>query len=318
MLGDIRPADAIFILGVTPRSGTNYLSALLCSHPDCASAREPVHEDLFLQHAHLLRAYTSAVRTAWDPGWGVFPEDLPDKLHERLGEALISFLWMEPGRRLVTKSPSVQNLDFFFTLFRHSRLLILIRDGRSVVQSAMSTFGWDFDTAARLWNQGAEEIRRFDEANRDSGLPYRIVRYEDLVIALEPTMAEILDFLALDRERFNFPGAAQLPVRGSSAFFGPGRSEVNWEPAAKDATFAPLERWRAWEPRLHERFAWIGGTNLQYFGYDATPARPTSTLWPIRQRVLDGRWRTRRLARRARSWSLRQLAGLAARRRGGG
>jgi len=317
MLGDMRPADAIFILGVTPRSGTNYLSALLCSHPDCGPAREPVHEDLFLQHAHLLRAYTSAVRAAWDPDWGEFQDDLLDRLHETLGEALISFLWVDRDRRLVTKSPSVQNLGFFFTLFPHTRLVILIRDGRSVVQSAMSTFGWDFDTAARLWADGAEEIRRFDETHNGSGLPYRIVRYEDLVTAMEPTMAEILAFLELDRERFDFTGAAQQPVLGSS-IFGRGRSAVKWEPVAKDASFAPLDRWRAWEPRLHERFEWIGGTSLRYFGYEATPARPTSTLWPVRQRLLDGRWRTRRLARRAKYWSLRRLAGVGTRRREGG
>ena len=35
----------------------------------------------------------------------------------------------------------------FFAFFPCARLLILVRDGRSVVQSAVDTFGWDFDTA---------------------------------------------------------------------------------------------------------------------------------------------------------------------------
>jgi len=310
-------ADPIFILGVMPRSGTNYLWDLICSHPDCAPAREPIHEDLFLQHAHLLKAYTGAVQRAWDPAWGVFADDLPAKLSAFLGDGLISFLWVERNRRLVTKSPSVRNLALFFCLFPQARLLILIRDGRSAVQSAMTTFNWDFDTAAHLWAEGAEEIRQFDQAHRNSGLSYRIVRYEDLVDDVEPVMAELLDFLDLDRDRFDFAAAAGLPIRGSSAFFGPGRAAVNWEPVEKDAAFAPKERWREWDPILLRRFEWIAGDQLRRFGYQGSPDRPTSVLWPLGQRMLDWRWQGGRFARRAGYWVQRR-AHAARRRRGQG
>jgi protein-tyrosine sulfotransferase len=310
---DIRQVDPIFILGVMPRSGTNYLWDLICSHPDCAPAREPIHEDLFLQHAHMLEAYVAAVRRAWDPAWGAFADDLPAKLWGSLGDGLISFLWVQRDRRLVTKSPSVRNLTRFFSLFPRARLLILIRDGRSAVQSAMTTFAWDFDTAAHLWAEGAEEIRQFDRANRDRGLSYRIVRYEDLVDDLQATMAEILDFLDLDHDRFDSEAAARLPVRGSSAFFGAGRATVNWDPVEKDAAFAPKERWRDWDPTLLRRFEWIAGDQLRHFGYQGSPDRPTSVVWPLRQRMLDWRWRSRRFARRAGYWVQRQVP--AARRR---
>ncbi len=306
-------ADPIFILGVMPRSGTNYLWDLLCSHPDCVPAREPIHEDLFLQHAHLLEAYAAAVQRAWDPAWGTFGEDLAEKIRASLGDGLVSFLWVDRDRRLVTKSPSVRNLTRFFNFFPQARLLILIRDGRSAVQSATTTFMWDFDTAAHLWAEGAEEIRQFDCAHQGSGLAYRIVRYEDLIDDLEPTMAEILDFLDLDRDRFDFAAAAHLPVRGSSAFFGPGRATVNWDPVEKDAAFAPKERWREWDLALLQRFEWIAGDQLRYFGYQGSQDRPTTLFWPLRQRTLDWCWRSRRFARRAGYWGQRQL--YAARRR---
>ena len=299
-------ADPIFILGVMPRSGTNYLWDLICSHPDCAPAREPIHEDLFLQHAHLLEAYIGVVQRAWDPAWGAFADDLPAKLWASLGDGLISFLWVERSRRLVTKSPSVRNLALFFGLFPRARLLILIRDGRSAVQSAMTTFRWDFDTAANLWAEGAEEIRQFDRAHRDSGFSYRIVRYEDLVDDVEPVMAELLDFLDLDRDRFAFAAAGGLPVRGSSAFFGPGQAAVNWDPVEKDAAFAPKERWREWDPGLLRRFEWIAGDQLRHFGYQGSPDRPTSVLWPLWQRMLDRRWQGGRIARRAGYWVQRR------------
>ena len=74
-----------------PRSGTNFLWDLICSHPDCAPAREPIHEDLFLQHADLLEAYIAAVQRAWDPAWGAFADDLPARARCILGDGLISF-----------------------------------------------------------------------------------------------------------------------------------------------------------------------------------------------------------------------------------
>jgi protein-tyrosine sulfotransferase len=305
VLPDVAKADPIFILGITPRSGTNFLSDLLCSHPDCSPAREPVHEDLFLQHADLLQVFTSAVHTAWDPGWGSF-EATSDRLHQAIGDGLISFLWTERDRRLVTKSPSVRNLGFFFTLFPRARLIILVRDGRSVVQSSMATFGWDFDTAAHLWAEGAEAIRRFDLTHRGLGLPYRIVRYEDLVDEMEPILSELLDFLDLDRQRFDFQAATRLPVRGSSAFFGVGRASVNWEPVEKDHGFAPKQRWRDWSPTLLQRFEWIAGEQLRYFGYQESPPRPGGLLWPAGQRLRDLRWRSGRFARRAGWWAQRQ------------
>jgi Sulfotransferase family len=298
--------DPIFILGVMPRSGTNYMHDLLCLHPDCAAAREPIHEDLFLQHADLLLAYLSAVRRAWDPGWGTFDDALPGDLQAALGDGLISFLWVDRDRRLVTKSPSVRNLGTFFALFPRARLLILIRDGRSAVQSSMATFGWDFDTAAHLWAEGAEEIRRFDRAHRHRKLAYRIVRYEDLLDDVETALKDILAFLDLDPDRFDFASAVRLPVRGSSAFFGPGRTAVNWDPVDRDAAFSPKERWRDWEPALLQRFEWIAGDQLRYFGYQGSAARPGTLVSPMRQRLLDWRWRSGRFARRAGYWLQRR------------
>jgi hypothetical protein len=221
---------------------------------------------------------------------------------------------VDRDRRLVTKSPSVRNLGLFFSLFPRARLLILIRDGRSAVQSAMTTFAWDFDTAAHVWGEGAEQIRRFDRAHHDSDLSYRIVRYEDLVDDVEPTMEELLDFLDLDRDRFDFAAASRLPVRGSSAFFGPGRATVNWDPVEKDAAFAPKERWREWDPTLLRRFEWIAGDQLRHFGYQGSPDGPTTVLWPLRQHLLDWRWRSGRFARRGGYWVQRQVHAVRRRR----
>ena len=140
--------DPIFILGIMPRSGTNFLWDLLRLHPQCAPGRSPIAEDFFLEHSDHLVEYVNQVQAAWDPLWGEFESRIEDRLAAALGEGLVSFLWVKRDRRLLAKSPSVRNLHRFFTFWPDARLVILIRDGRSVVQSCMRTFGWDFDLAA--------------------------------------------------------------------------------------------------------------------------------------------------------------------------
>jgi Sulfotransferase family len=300
----LQQADPIFIHGVMPRSGTNFLWDLLLLHPACGPGRPPIREDLFLEHSDHLLAFTSAVRGSWDPAWGTFADDLSDRFHETLGDGLVSFLWVDHERRLLTKSPSVRHLDRFFTFFPRARLLVLVRDGRSVVQSCMATFGWDFDTAARRWARAADEVRRFDERHCHRGLPYRIVRYENLVDDLDATMSGILAFLGLAREAFDFQAAARLPVRGSSAYFGHRRDSVHWEPVERDAGFDPRARWRAWAPELHQRFDWIAGRQLRQLGYEPAPPPPRPAAQALRHHLLDWRWRgttaTRLLAAKVR------------------
>ena len=293
-------ADPIFIHGILPRSGTNILWDLLLLHPDCAPAVEPVREDLFLDHSDHLVAFARSVRAAWDPGWGEFDELLPSRLSAALGEGLVSFLWADRGRRLVTKSPSVRHLERFFAFFPTARLLILVRDGRSVTRSAMETFDWEFERAARAWAEGADEIRRFRErygnAHPDR---WRLVRYEALVDDLDRELPALLRFLNLDLGSYDMDAARTVPVRGSSSFFGPGRSTVHWEPVGKDPSFRPTERWRSWTTDRLERFEWLAGDQLRYLGYaSAAPHRREASA--VRHALLDLGWATRSGAKRAR------------------
>jgi Sulfotransferase family len=291
--------DAIFILGIMPRSGTNFLWDLLCFHPQCAPARAPIREDFFLEHSHHLLDYAQAVRSSWDPMWGPLTDDLLNDFRRALGDGLIAFLRVERAQRLLTKSPSVKNLEHFFDFFPQARLLILVRDGRSVVHSCVKTFGWQFDTAARKWADAADEVTRFDRNQGHRADRYRIVRYEDLVDDTRGAVSEILNFLELDPHRFDFESAERLPVRGSSEFLGPSRDTVHWDPVEKDSTFAPKERWRAWDIKLHQRFEWLAGDQLRELGYEGLVAPVTSPLSVARHRALDAIWGTKRSWRRS-------------------
>jgi protein-tyrosine sulfotransferase len=290
------PADPIFIHGILPRSGTNFLWDLLLLHPDCGRAREPVNEDLFLDASDHLVRFITTVRGSWDPRWGTFATDLPDELSKSLGEGLVSFLWTDRQRRLLTKSPSVAHLDRFFSFFPWARLLILVRDGRSVVQSAMDTFRWDFVRAARAWSEAACTIHRFQEAESARSDRWRIVRYEDLVDDAEGQLRSIFHFLGLDPAHYDFDAARNLPVRGSSAF-GRQDGHVHWEKVSKDATFAPKERWQSWSADQLQRFDWIAGDQLASFGYPAERSQ-FSTVHRLGHTLRDWRWLTANAASR--------------------
>lgn len=292
---DIERADPIFIQGIMPRSGTNFLWDLLLLHPDCSRSRIPVQEDLFLDHSDHLTAFTQSVRAAWDPIWGTFPGDISDRLCAGLGEGLVSFLWIDRERRLVTKSPSVRHLDRFFTFFPWARLVILVRDGRSVVQSAVDTFGWDFDRACREWARGADTIRAFERAETSRAHKWRIVRYEDLVDDTEGQLRSLFDFLGLDAAPYDFEAARNLPVYGSSAFGRQGAA-VHWQPVAKDASFAPKERWRSWTDAQTDRFEWLAGPQLRALGYDTSPRRRSFVL-SLQHLWRDWQWSTQRTVR---------------------
>jgi hypothetical protein len=295
----LQAADPIFILGILPRSGTNYLCDLLSLHPACGRARDPVREDLFLDNSDHLVRFVTSLEEAWDPKWGRFSDAVARGIQRSLGDGLMSFLWEDHDRRLLTKSPSVRHVDRFFTFFPRARLVILVRDGRSVTHSCMATFGWEFERGARSWAAAADEIRRFTASDHgEHEGRYRLVRYEDLIRDLRGSLTPILRFLDLDEEDFDFEAATELPVRGSSAYFGPGHDAVHWDPVPRGTDFDPTERWRAWDRERHARFEWIAGEQLRYFGYRGVAELADDPYAAVTHRVRDLAWHSRVAVRR--------------------
>ncbi len=150
----------IFILAPLPRSGTNYLWDLLRLHKDCAAGRSPIWEDYLLKNASFLLQFVDAAQRSWDPSWGP-TEHLRADVKQALGESLIDFLTVDSTRRLVTKSPTLDNLEHFYDFFPDAHLVLLVRDGRDVVDSGITTFGWDLAEAAQVWAAGVDRVTAF-------------------------------------------------------------------------------------------------------------------------------------------------------------
>jgi hypothetical protein len=296
----------IFVLGMAQRSGTNFLADLICLHPDCGLPA-PIWEDYLLHHAGSLLEYADSLHRIWYRWIG--EQGGRDLIHRWLGDGLLSMLSAHTTRRrLVTKTPSVRNLRWFFHLFPEAYLLVLIRDGRAVVESQRLMAGGSFDTLCSQWADAAEEILRFDATAGGSGLRYRIVRYEDLVSDLWGELDRLLAFLRLDPEAYDFVAAEHLPVRGSSAY-GRGSGDVHWAPVERSGEFAPLRRWAHWTPTEHRRFNWIAGRQLERLGYHQAAPGSDHAFWRVWNVTKDIPLAVARLVDRARARVRRRRRG---------
>lgn len=272
----------VFVHGVLPRSGTNYLSRALRCHPDLSASPRKVWEFPHLRNSDPLIVYArSMARAPKLPGLEA------DDVLGLVGEAWLEWAsaGLPAGRRLVLKEPSVRNLDRFHRFFPGSYLIVLMRDGRDIACSALRTsfatppagpsldprtwrraFGGPVEELARRWRDASREVRAFLDApgGRERA---RLVRFEDLVREPEAQLRGILDFLQLRPEDFAWSAFEALGVRGSS-FVGESAAGLDWngEEAVPEG-FDPVGRWRSWSMREVRRFHSVAGKELAHWGY---------------------------------------------------
>ncbi len=265
----VGPEQAIFIIGIEHRSGTNFLSDLLALHDDCCRPAT-IGEDFLLHHAEHLRRYAAGLHESWNPEWRASASQAD--IGAALGRGLLDVLRQQahrPAARLVTKTPRADRLALYPWIFPDHPLLIIIRDGRSLVESAVRSFGWTYRKAIERWARGARRILEFDRDERDRDCWYLVVRYEDLVTDLDGELRRILAFLKLSPARYDFDEARALPVRGSSALKSAGQT-LHWTPVAKSHDFNPLDRASGWTARQHRQFARKAGYLQELLGYPVT------------------------------------------------
>lgn len=269
--------NAIFILGIKRRSGTNFLSDLVCRHPDCIA--NTIKEDYALNNAPHLIEYA-------DKFYSDFPRlfrvraSKKDLLYKSLGMGVLHYFHenmantsnlynarkAEGGAvKIVTKTPSVRNLDCFPRLFPGLPLLIVVRDGRDVVESNVKSFDYDYSAEMHDWANSAQTILQFVEAMGESGHPYMLIKYEELFGDTQEMMEQILRFLNLDREQYDVSSVDNLPIRGSSELRRQGR--LHWKPVEKTADFNPIGRWSNWPSDRIAEFDRIAGRQMEALGY---------------------------------------------------
>ena len=292
--------DPIFILGIMPRSGTNFLKDVVELHPDCGFNGPPLVEDYLAQNTDWLVKYAKSVAKDWNAlGRGFDYSGLEEELGHFLGNGAISFLQSRiAAKRLLTKTPSVRNLKHFFKLFPKARLIIVVRDGRAVVESGVKSFGWQYEDAFHEWAEAASIIIEFDRVHKASNYQYLIVRYEEVWNNLEEEVTKILNFLDLDTESYDFDTALNLPVRGSSTVRSESSDKMLWKAVEKPKDFNPMERWSNWDRAKHERFNWIAGHYMEAFDYELQQYNSNHSIWEARNRSLDLSWQAKSVLRK--------------------
>ena len=88
------------------------------------------------------------------------------------------FSYSEKKKRVVFKTPTMFNIENAFKLFPDAYFLILVRDGRSCVESVLNAewSKWSFTTAVKKWTEGAKELWDFEKKFSDKDYKYMIVR----------------------------------------------------------------------------------------------------------------------------------------------
>lgn len=296
--GEVAARAPVFILGMMPRSGTNFLHRLICQHPDCGAINTtPVREDYLVHHSKWLGRYMSRLQWQWG-NWGA-DAAFVSPLFTSVGEGLARFLAsLSDAQRIVTKTPSVANLDVFFTYFAQAHLLLIVRDGRSIVASGMSGFGWNFETATRKWQQTARTILAFQQKQAMHADRFKLVHYETLNTNTAEELGSILEFLNLDTAMYNFEAALDTPVYGSSFMKAQGDT-VSWKPQEKKKDFDTNQRWKTWSAFKHARFNWLAGKELEALGYAPEGRVKPGFFGVLLHKTLDVAYILRRLPGRS-------------------
>lgn len=261
----------VFLVGIHRRCGSNFLADALRLVPDF-QLPNPIAEDYLLQHAGRIAEYVErTAREQYEKRFSDHREfhDCRARMYRHLGDGLLQFLrsYLEPGRRLLSKTPDPWGLEYFFQLFPDCLLVLVVRDGRDVVESAARS--WPHEPVAAwmtAWAENARQMVRFLDRLPDSHRQRVIlVRYEDL-LAGRDEMSRLLTFLGLDPQEYPWDELDDMLVRGSSDLRS-REGQLHWKPVEKPADFRPVGRWQNWSFWRRLRFKRIAGRELIALDY---------------------------------------------------
>jgi hypothetical protein len=265
----IRGSDrepALVIHGIMPRSGTVYVGELLRLHPDLHAYPYQLWELPFLQLAGNVVRLQEKFFRIYEQNVGKMGQ------HDFLplfGASLIAYLYaaVPPGQRMLVKVPSVQYLNRFPFVFPHEHLLVVVRDGRDLVQSTLRTWPQlNFIQVCRRWDRAARMVLGADRCFSESGpAGYWLARYEDALDDPAAFVREACGRFGLDAARYPYAQIEALPVHGSSALHKTGR--VSWRAVERPQNFRPTGYWQEWSAARKWLFKRIAGHALQELGY---------------------------------------------------
>ena len=273
----MEPPDGItpvFIASPTERSGTNLLAAALVEsgHFEFPTEDRLLGEDFLLFRADLLVQYCDETVRNWTP-WVPDEQELARRrtlLLHHIGDGLLRYSLSENTKRsIVFKTPRPDNLHLLPEIFPKAKLLVIIRDGRDVVDSQCKA--WPEETRmewARNWAQGARRVIEFLRSAPGSPFhsSYRLLRYEDLIRRESGCLPGVMKFLGFE-DSLSWKQFDELPVYGSSYLSPSNEKSFQWVVVPKPAGFTTVGRWQLWDEERKREFKSIAGMELKELGY---------------------------------------------------
>ncbi len=267
---------AIMLHGVMPRSGTVFVGELLRAHPDLHAYPNDIWELPFLEQAPAILD----LQAGFFDGYGQNRERMGDEdFLPIFGSALLRHLETlvpadaaAPDRappRLLLKEAGVRHLRYFPRVFPKAHLLLLLRDGRDLVNSTMRTWpDSDFATACERWAASTRAARAYFQAHRQREPRCMLVRFEDVVGNPEGFVRDACAHFDLDPDRYPYHTIDNVPVIGSSTLAAQQDKSVDWQQhQSRPADYRPSGHWDDWPERWKKQFQQIAGDELAAAGY---------------------------------------------------
>jgi hypothetical protein len=253
--------------GIMPRSGTVYLGQLLRLHPEIYAYPHELWELPALMQSARVMSLAKDFLLEYKPNVGKMAEGdfLP-----LFGASLLAYLYegSPASSRLLVKTPSVQYITHFYSMFPHECLVLLVRDGRDVVHSTLRTWPrLTFLQACLRWRRSADAVLRakaaFQRSRKDQ---YFLARFEEAVSDPSKFVRALCRHTGLDAGKFPFDQIDKVKVIGSSKLTKPGEA-VEWQWLAKPKGFQPTGHWHQWSTARKVMFRAVAGRQLMNLGY---------------------------------------------------
>lgn len=275
--------NPVFIRGLAPRCGTNYLGSVLACHQQVSVYPKSFWEFPPFRAHNLLDAYLLEIEQSPHVEGFVASEFV-----KYIGNAFLSYF--ESGNAVpLFKEPSVVGMQDMFAMFPHARVPIIVRDGRDIVASQLKSGftlpevnlahpstcqrllpGGDFRILVKRLAQSAHALLEFLAfAHRTSASwSFSVIKYEDLVLRPSHVIPSLLDFIGLSRSGFDWALFEALPVRGSSFHKDPNNKMNFSSGVPKTQEFQPVHRYDQWSKTMLSYYDRIVGVAMSELGYD--------------------------------------------------
>ncbi len=256
-----------YVAGIYQRIGTNFIGRILINHKEMC--RPGGHWELPIldvsdEYLSLFNHFSSKrtnnrLNYKIEDFCRVFGEGVMQLMYERVKINI-------DAKYIVQKNPGTVGLANFKLFFPEAKLLILIRDGKDVMNSYLSASNFAgkkfnprrYYTAyifCKRFRDSALRILDFLKTKPENTL---LVKYEDLTNDLNPQLFRIAEFLEIEPYQEWIDGCMKISVKGSTFYnkaseedkFEEKGNSTNWIDNKKTENFKPVGRYKKFLNKL--------------------------------------------------------------------